>query len=107
MYLLVHIDDIVITGSSSKEGDHLIKTISCNFKVKTLGNLSFFLGIEVTKTPRGIQLSQQQYIIDILCLTNMLQAKPTPTPMVVGPPLSVNQGKPLPNGFEYRSTVGK
>lgn len=70
-YILVYVDDIVITGSSSTVVNQLINTMNKKFALKDLGPLSFFVGIEVSYPPTGgLFLSQSKYIQDLLNKTN-------------------------------------
>lgn len=71
-----------------------------------LGELVFFLGVEVHRTPKYLRLSQRKYVLDLLRRRNMLTAKPAPTSMVSSPILSLYSGTYLSYGLEYRSTVG-
>lgn len=57
MYLLVYVDDILITGSDSKEIAALVSSLHNTFALKDLGELNYFLGIQVTKTTAGLHLS--------------------------------------------------
>ena len=45
IYLLVYVDDIIITGNSSSQVSHLVIAFSKAFELKDLGALSYFLGI--------------------------------------------------------------
>lgn len=103
-YLFV--DDIILTGSNSTLLNSLISKLSSRFSLKDLGNLSYFLGVEVLPHPHGIFLSQQKYIQDLLTRAHMSNAKPVPTSMVTHPPLSMHNGTPLANPTEYRALVG-
>ncbi|KAK0579771.1 hypothetical protein LWI29_031125 [Acer saccharum] len=76
LYLIVYVDDIIVTGSSDSQVHDFIATLAHWFSLKDLGQLSFFLGVEAHRSPRGLYLSQQQYICDLLVKTNMLDAKP-------------------------------
>ena len=49
--------------------------------MKQLGDLKYFLGIEVARSKHGIFLSQQKYILDLLSETGMLGCKPVNTPI--------------------------
>jgi hypothetical protein len=47
IYLLVHVDDIIVTSSSPAAIDALLSDLKSDFALKDLGNLNYFLGIEV------------------------------------------------------------
>ncbi|KAK9912325.1 hypothetical protein M0R45_036193 [Rubus argutus] len=79
-FLLVYVDDIVLTGSNPHYCQYLISQLSTKFSMKDLGPFSFFLGIEVTRTPSALYLSQAKYIHDLLDQTGMLDSKPCPCP---------------------------
>ena len=106
IYLLVYVDDMVITGNNNKLIDRFIATISSRFSLKDLGDLSYFLGIEVTRTSKGLHLMQKKYIIDLLTRTNMMDARPVSTPMAPTPKLSLTSGTPMDNPSEYRAVLG-
>ena len=72
IYLIVYVDDIVITGSDN-DGITQVKQHLCHhFQTKDLGKLRYFLGIEVTQSKDGIVLSQRKYAMDILEETGLL-----------------------------------
>jgi hypothetical protein len=106
MFVLIYVDDIIITSPSPEAIDGLLSTLKSDFAVKNLGHLKFFLGIEVIPNEHGVILSQQRYITDILTRTKMLEAKPITTPMASSTTLSVHDGEPFPDHTLFRSTVG-
>lgn len=65
-YLLVYVDDIVITSSSCSIAENIISQLGKEFSIKDLGELAFFLGIHVTRLNEGLYFSQQQYIVNLL-----------------------------------------
>jgi hypothetical protein len=71
MYILVYVDDIIIVSSSSSATERLLRQLHREFAVKDLGNLNYFLGIEVHHTSNGLLLTQHKYITDLLLRTNM------------------------------------
>jgi hypothetical protein len=77
----VYVDDIIITGDDTLEIARLKKNLSKEFEVKDLGQLRYFLGIEIARSPRGIVLSQRKYVLDLLNKTGMLGCHTTSTPI--------------------------
>lgn len=106
VYLLVYVDDIVVTGSSSVLVDRIISLLATRFSIKDLGSLSYFLGIEATRTSKGLHLMQRKYIHDLLEKTKMEDAKPVLTPIATHPKLTLKSGTALQNPSEFRMVVG-
>lgn len=66
-YILIYVDDILITRSSMEIIASLVKNVNKAFALKDLGDLNYFLGIEVKKLEDGsLHLSQTKYIKDLL-----------------------------------------
>ncbi|BBH07832.1 transposable element gene [Prunus dulcis] len=105
MYILVYVDDLIITGVHTKMIDSFVAVLANRFSIKDLGQLSYFLGVEVVPNQQGILLSQRRYILDILARTHMTDAKPVLTPIPTSPPL-LKSGTALPDPTEYRTIVG-
>jgi len=106
LYLLVYVDDIILTGSHLAAISALICRLQAEFPLKDLGPLHFFLGIQVTRSPQGLHLCQTKYINDLLTKTNMSGAKPANSPCPSGSKLSRHDGSPLPDPTAYRQIVG-
>jgi histone deacetylase 1/2 len=81
--MLIYVDDIIVTSSSSEVVAALLKDLRSEFALKDLGDLNYFLGIEVTLTQGGILLKQEKYANDILTRVGMIKCKVSPTPIVV------------------------
>lgn len=73
VYLLVYVDDIIITGCNATTAQYFIDLLGKRFSIKDLGDLSYFLGIEVATTSIGLLLSHRKYIIDLFARTNMTE----------------------------------
>lgn len=106
VYLLVYVDDILVTGTSSTLVQSVITNLAKKFSIKDMGDLSYFLGIEAIRNKNGLHLMQRKYTIDLLTKTDMLHAKPVSTPMASSPKLSLRSGTVLPDPHEYRRVVG-
>lgn len=63
-FLSVYVDDIVITGDDIEHINKLKSTLSSEFEIKYLGQLSYFFGIEIVRSSKGIALSQRKYTLD-------------------------------------------
>ena len=74
--------------------------------MKDLGELRYFLGIEVIRTPKGIWLSQRQYALDMLSKYGMADCKPIAMPLDVNAKLSAQVGDVLEDVTMYRKIVG-
>lgn len=108
LYLLVYVDDILITGTDSAALHSIIAQLQSVFAMKDLGELGFFLGMQAHRDSRGLHLRQSKYIIDLLHKSSMAGAKPYAAPTVSGSKLSAAAGEPLsdPDAATYRQVVG-
>ena len=52
--IVIYVDDLIITGSNKDEIADVKKVLGAEFDMKDLGELKYFLGIEVVQTPQGI-----------------------------------------------------
>jgi histone deacetylase 1/2 len=107
IYMLIYVDDIVVVSSSEKAVDALLRDLGMDFSLKDLGELHYFLGIEVKKVHDGIILSQEKYAHDLLHRVNNM-CKMVDTPLSVTEKLSLIDGDLLSgeNSTHYRSIVG-
>jgi hypothetical protein len=81
MFMLIYVDDIIVTSSSDKAVTALLKDLGASFALKDLGDLHYFLGIQVEKTRNGIILTQEKYATDLLIKVGMQGCKSAPTPL--------------------------
>ncbi|XP_022041093.1 uncharacterized mitochondrial protein AtMg00810-like [Helianthus annuus] len=105
-FLLLYVDDIIITASSDSLLQNIIKSLSTEFKMTDLGNLHHFLGIAIQKRNGGLFLSQSTYASDILARVNMSNCKSVSTPVGVGSKLSADTGTLFSDSSLYRSLAG-
>ncbi|XP_023769207.1 uncharacterized mitochondrial protein AtMg00810-like [Lactuca sativa] len=105
-YLLLYVDDIILTTSSPILKQHLVSCLSHEFSMKDLGPLHYFLGIVVTRNPGGLFLSQQTYATDILRRANMKDCNSVATPVDSEGKLSQSPGDLIDDPTTYRSLAG-
>lgn len=104
VFVLVYVDDILVTGLNSQACKDTISQLSSLFPIKDLGPLHYFLGIEFKRSSYGIFISQTKYILDLLKKANMDGAKPCITSLNTS---SLDHNSPfLHDPIEYRSLVG-
>jgi len=108
MFVLVYVDDIIVASSSQAATDALLKDLEQEFALKDLGNLHYFLGIQVKHVPDGLVTSQERYAAKILKRAGMSLCKPVDTPLSTTEKLSITEGKSLgpDDSVRYRSIVG-
>ena len=82
--MIVYVDDIILTGDNLVEIERLQQVLATEFEVKNLGELRYFLGMEVARSRKGISVSQRKYVFDFLAETGMLGCKPSDTPIEAG-----------------------
>ncbi|GJY69944.1 ribonuclease H-like domain-containing protein [Tanacetum coccineum] len=80
--LLVYVDDIVVTGNCVNEIDKFKVFLKLKFKIKDLGPLKYFLGIEVIRSDKDLCLTQRKYCLELLKDYGLHGCKPVSTPMV-------------------------
>jgi hypothetical protein len=104
-YLLLYVDDIVLTTSSAVFLKHIIEALQREFAMIDMGQLRHFLGISVTHSADCLFLSQRQYTQDILERAGMSACRPCSTPVDVHSKLSAD-GPPVADSKRYRSLAG-
>ena len=97
IYLLVYVDDIIITGNSISQVSHLVTALNKAFELKDLGALSYFLGIQIMPTRFGLTLCQSKYAFNVLHRFKIENSKPTKTSSCPNTRLTPSK---------YRSMVG-
>ncbi|WVZ64738.1 hypothetical protein U9M48_014215 [Paspalum notatum var. saurae] len=103
VYLLLYVDEIILTASSSTLLQHVTDRPHAEFAMTDLGDLHHFLGISITRSVDGLFLSQRQYASDLLQRASMAKCHSTSTPVDTRAKLSATNGAPVANPTEYQS----
>ncbi|GJY93630.1 ribonuclease H-like domain-containing protein [Tanacetum coccineum] len=103
-YLLLYVDDIVLTASSKTLLQWIIASLH-QFSMTSLGSLNYFLGISVTRDSSGMFLSQHKYASKILERAGMVNCNPSLTPVDTESKLG-NAGDLVSSPTLYRSLTG-
>jgi hypothetical protein len=107
IFLVVYVDDIVITEDDSGGIARLKQFLQQQFHTKDLGKLRYFLGIEVARSRTGINLSQRKYALDLLEETSLLGSRPVNVPMDPNKKLLKGEGELFEDLGKYRRLVEK
>jgi hypothetical protein len=105
-YLLLYVDDIVLTASSQDLLRRIITALQKAFYMKDISTLHHFLGLVVEQHSEGLFLSHQQYALDILERAGMSDCKPCSTPVDSHAKVSAMIGTIVSDPTQYRSLVG-
>nr|KYP62386.1 hypothetical protein KK1_016918 [Cajanus cajan] len=105
--LLIYVDDIILAGNNLAEITSITLLLDSTFKIKNLGDLKYFLGLEVAYTSSSIHLCQHKYTLDLLSDNGMLVSRPSSTPMDYSTRLHVISDSTLSDPSIYRRLVGR
>jgi hypothetical protein len=105
-YLLLYVDDIVLTASSPALLRWIISALQQEFSMKDLGVLHHFIGMHVQPSGDGLLLSQKQYMVELLDRAGMLECKPCLTPVDTNPKVAAADGVPVTDASDFRSLAG-
>ncbi|GKD71971.1 zinc finger, CCHC-type containing protein [Tanacetum coccineum] len=104
-YLLLYVDNIVLTASFEGLLQQIIGSLHQEFAMTHLGPLNYFLGISVTRDSSGLLLSQKKYAIEILEKAHMVSCNPSRTPVDTESKQGID-GDPVSDPTLYRSRAG-
>jgi histone deacetylase 1/2 len=105
-YLLMNVDDIILTCSSTMLLQSIITHLHSEFKLKDLGELHFFFGVNFWHTRIRFFLSQERYAEEILDSAAMSNCNDASMPIDNKPKLSSTKGSILANATHYRNITG-
>jgi hypothetical protein len=104
--IVIYVDNLIIMGDSNANIFDLKKLLKQKFEMKDLGELHYFLSIEVIQSPKRIWLLQRQHALNKLFEYGMTGCKPISIPLEQNVKLSADEGDLVENTTMYRRIVG-
>lgn len=104
--MVVYVDDLLVTGLSLKAVFDFKNEMATKFEMSDLGKLTYYLGIEVLQSDKGITLKQDRYARKILEETGMILCNPTHVPMEINAQFSKESHEEKVDEKEYRRSIG-
>ncbi|GKC88634.1 retrovirus-related pol polyprotein from transposon TNT 1-94 [Tanacetum coccineum] len=82
LHVQIYVDDIIYASTDPRDCDHFSNEMSSKFQVSMMGQMSFFLGLQISQNPKGIFINQSKYANEILKKFDLRKSDPIDTPMV-------------------------
>ncbi|GKB11114.1 retrovirus-related pol polyprotein from transposon TNT 1-94 [Tanacetum coccineum] len=106
LHVQIYVDDIIFASTDPKDCDRFSNEMSSKFQMSMMGQISFFLGLQISQNPRGIFINQSKYANEILKKFDLHKSDPVDTPMVERTKLDEDlSGIPV-DQTQYRSMIG-
>nr|GEW29708.1 putative ribonuclease H-like domain-containing protein [Tanacetum cinerariifolium] len=102
----VYVDDIIFGSTNKDLCKAFEKLMKDKFQMSLLGELSFFLGLQVKQKPNGIFISQDKYVAKILRKFGLTDGKSASTPIDTEKPLLKDPDGEDVDVYTYRSMIG-
>ncbi|WVZ75462.1 hypothetical protein U9M48_023512, partial [Paspalum notatum var. saurae] len=102
----IYVDDIIFGGSSHTLVSSFAEQISREFEMSLMGELQFFLGLQIKQGPKGTFVHQAMYTRDILKKFEMGDSKPMTTPMSTNMALDANENGEAVDQKEFQGMIG-
>ena len=102
---MLYVDDILLTENDDVEIKYLKEFLLQHFRIKDLGTLKYFLGIDISWSKHGTLMSQRKYTLDILDDIGLTGTKPEKFPMEQNLKLTLIDGDLLHDPIKYHKLV--
>nr|GFA65890.1 uncharacterized mitochondrial protein AtMg00810-like [Tanacetum cinerariifolium]GFA69569.1 uncharacterized mitochondrial protein AtMg00810-like [Tanacetum cinerariifolium] len=97
----IYVDDIIFAFTDPNSCQRFTHEMSSTFQMSMMGQMSFFLGLQVLQNPRGIFINQSKYALEILRKYDFDSSTPIDTPMAERPKLDEDKGGKLIDPTRY------
>ncbi|GJS82230.1 retrovirus-related pol polyprotein from transposon TNT 1-94 [Tanacetum coccineum] len=101
----IYVDDIIFGSTNPKYSKKFEKLMHSRFEMSLMGEIKFFLGLQIHQSPRGIFINQAKYALEILKKHGMDKCDSIVTPMATKPKLNADLSGKLVDQTDYRSKI--
>ncbi|GJR06336.1 retrovirus-related pol polyprotein from transposon TNT 1-94 [Tanacetum coccineum] len=102
----IYVDDIIFRSTNPKYSKRFEKLMHSRFEMSLMGEIKFFLGLQIHQSSRGIFINQAKYALEILKKHGMDKGESIGTPMAMKPKVDADlSGKPV-DQTDYHSKIG-
>nr|GEX95157.1 hypothetical protein [Tanacetum cinerariifolium] len=102
----IYVNDIIFAASTPEMCELFAKIMCLKFKMSMMGKISFFLGLQISQSPRGIFINQSKYAIESLKKYGFKSFDPVDTPMVEKSKLDEDKERKAVDPLHYRGMIG-
>ncbi|XP_038992978.1 uncharacterized protein LOC120116622, partial [Hibiscus syriacus] len=102
----IYVDDIIFGSTNDVLCQEFSKLMQSEFEMSMMGELSFFLGLQIKQRKDGIFIYQAKYVKDMLMKFGLENGKPHDTPMSSSTKLYLDEGGKCVDVKLYRSMIG-
>ncbi|KAI3762304.1 hypothetical protein L1987_52729 [Smallanthus sonchifolius] len=102
----IYVDDIIFGSTNEEQCTEFRKVMEKKFEMSALGEMTFFLGLQVKQSSDGILIHQGKYVDDIIAKFKFTDAQAASTPMAARPVLDADTNGVAVDQKQYRSMIG-
>ena len=105
LIIVIFVDDIIF-GRNDEESDNFFEEMKNEFEMSMIGEMTFFLGLQIVDNSDGIFISEAKYLKDLLKRFSLESCKPIGKPMITDHKLSSKDETLAVEQKKYRSMIG-
>ncbi|GJV85535.1 retrovirus-related pol polyprotein from transposon TNT 1-94 [Tanacetum coccineum] len=106
LWVQIYVDDIIFTSTNTAMCNEFANQMTTEFKMSMMGQMSFFLGLQISQSPRGIFINQSKYAYEIVKKYGLLTTNYVDTPMVENNKLDEDLQRKQVDATLYRGMIG-
>ncbi|GKA47484.1 retrovirus-related pol polyprotein from transposon TNT 1-94 [Tanacetum coccineum] len=106
LHVQIYVDDIIFSSTDPRDCDRFPNEMSSKFQMSMMGQISFFLGLQISQNPKDIFINQSKYAKEIIKKFDLHNSDPVDTPMVDRTKLDEDLSSIPVDQTRYRGMIG-